>query len=168
MEIKVTRIDATYEGLDALIAGGKMQGKIGWPGDAIHMDPETGNVQPVAYTAIKNEFGYATTTPRGNPAIVPARPFLRNTVSRESTNWLNQMEDGAKKVLDNQYGFDKVLDAVGAQAVQDVIATVFSNPFEPIAELTVKNRIKRGNSHILPLYDTGHMLGTLTNEVESK
>ena len=175
MDVTVTRNQSVSDGLDALIAGGDLVGKIGWTGADIHTNPETGATQQVATTALLNEFGYRTTTPEGKTAIVPARPFLRNTISRESRNWLNDIMRGGELVLDNKITFNAVLEGVTATAVTNVRTTIRSRVAPPLAPYTLKKRlensIRRGGpltSHTIPLLDTGKMLDTLTNEVTTE
>jgi hypothetical protein len=175
MDVTVTKNQATNDGLDALIAGGSLVGKIGWTGADIHTNPETGATQQIATTALLNEFGYITTTPQGNAALVPARPFLRNTISRESRNWLNDIMRGGELVLDTKIAFSAVLEGVTATAVTNVRTTIRSRVAPPLAPLTLRKRlensIRRAGGGIsrgtTPLLDTGHMLNSLTNEVIS-
>ena len=169
MEVKHTRNKSVDEGLEALIAGGSLIGKIGWTASDINVDPETGETQLVAESAIENEFGYLKII--GNSAIhIPSRPFLRNTIRRESASWLNTIEDEAKKVLENKILFDKVLYVVTEEAIEAVRDTVRNRIAPPLAAVTLEKRniYVRGvgiPTGTLPLYNTGHMMQTLTNEV---
>ena len=171
MDVTVTGDKRTRAGLDALIAGGTLVGKIGWTAQDIHTDPETGATQPVAKTALLNEFGYASKL-NGKTTVIPARPFLRNTISRESRNWLNDIMRGGELVHNNQINFNTVLEITTTTAINDVRTTVRARIAPPLAPYTLKQRltnsIRRGGpltSGTLPLLDTGHMLNTLTNEV---
>lgn len=174
MDVTVTRNKQTADGLDALIAGGTLTGKIGWTASDIHIDPETGEIQLVAKSALLNEFGYTKISPSGLTLIrVPARPFLRNTIRRQAYTWLNSMEAGAKKVLDGGVSFSTVLLKTTGEAIEDVRDTVRSRIEPPLAKLTLikRNKYVRGAgipTGTLPLYNTGHMMQTLTNEVTSR
>lgn len=180
MEIKVVHIPSTSQGLDNLIDGGQYTGKIGWTANAIHenVNPRTGQItsQLVAQSALDNEFGKAIKGVNGAGTIIPPRPFLRNTIRRESQNWLDAMSAGAEAVLNNSISFEKVLDDVTKKAVNDVRDTVRSRVEPELSPYTVKQRrIKRAQSYTsiaptgdLPLYDTGHMMQTLENEVTTE
>ena len=167
MEVTIKRNESVADGLDALIAGGSLVGKIGWTDSDIHVD-EDGKTQLVAKTALLNEFGY--TNSKG--FRVPARPFFRNTIRQESNNWLSDIERGAEFVLNNQLRFKDVLLTVTATAVRNVQATIRARVAPPLSPYTLRkrfeNRIKLGlslSNSTVPLVDTGQMVGTLTNEV---
>ena len=170
MKVTVVRNETTQDGLDALISGGKLVGKIGWTASDLHVDDE-GHTQPIAQTAVLNEFGYVNS----KGYVVPARPFFRNTIRRESTNWLQDIERGAELVLDNTISFKTVLQTVTATAVKNVQQTVKSRISPPLAPYTLRkrneSRIRLGlrlSTGTLPLLDTGTMIGTLQNEVTNK
>ena len=156
MEATITRNKSVADGLDALIAGGSLVGKIGWTGSDIHVDPDTGGIQLVAITALQNEFGSFR---------IPSRPFLRNTIRESSTQWLEKMEDDSRRVLDNSFGFDTVLENVTQLAVSDVRTTVQNRVLPQLSPYTLFRRREHGRTGDIPLYDTGHMMQTLTNEV---
>lgn len=172
MEVTLTRNQSVSDNLDALIVGGSLVGKIGWTASDIHEDPLTGRTELVATTALKNEFGFMTHW-NGKDVHVPARPMFRNTIRREVYNWFHTMERGAQFVLDGQIPFEKVLDSVTKEAIQDVRDTVQYRLTPPLSPLTLRLRLTRSimrrsgglASGTLPLYDTGHMMRTLTNEV---
>lgn len=172
MEVTISRNKSVADGLDALIAGGTLVGKIGWTASDIHVDPISKTTQQVAKTALLNEFGFITHW-KGKELHVPARPMFRNTIRRESANWLHTIERGAQFVLNNQISFSQVLDSVTKEAIQDVRDTVQNRLTPPIAPLTLRLRLLRSilrptgrlASGTLPLYETGHMMQTLTNEV---
>src|SRR5271156_565 len=172
MKVTITRNKTVADGLDALIAGGILVGKIGWTASDIHDDPITKTTQQIATTALKNEFGFITHF-KGKDIHVPARPFFRNTIRRESDNWINTIERGAEFVLNNQIKFTQVLDSVTKEAIQDVRDTVQNRLTPPLTPLTLKLRLLRSilrptaklASGTLPLYETGKMMQTLTNEV---
>ena len=168
MDVTVSRNKDTIAGLDALIEGGMLIGKIGWTAGDIHIDEQTGKTQPVAKTALLNEFGYVNTS----GYIVPARPMFRNTISRESNNWLNDIERGAELVLNNQISFKAVLQGVTATAVRNVQDTVKSRIAPPLSPYTLRKRLEsrirlglRLSTGTLPLLDTEQMIGSLSNEV---
>ena len=172
MDVTVARDKKTIDGLNALIAGGSLVGKIGWTASDIHVNPETGEISLVADDAIENEFGYLKSF--GSEFVrIPARPFLRNTIRRESSTWLNTIEDESKKVLNNEIRFDAVLNTVTMDAIEDVRDTVRNRIAPPLSPVTLEKRNKyvRGAgipTGTLPLYNTGHMMQTLTNEVISE
>lgn len=168
MDVTVSRDKDTEQGLEALIAGGDLVGKIGWTAGDVHVDVDTGKTQPVATTALLNEFGYINSDGR----IVPARPMFRNTIARESSNWLNDIERGAGLVLNNSIKFEQVLETVTAEAANNVRETIKARIAPALAPYTLRKRlgarIKLGmrlSSGTIPLLDTGQMVGSLSNEV---
>lgn len=172
MEVTITRNQSVNDGLEALIAGGSLVGKIGWTASDIHTDPLDGSTQPVATTALLNEFGYFTVW-NNKQVYVPPRPMFRNTIRREVSNWFYTIERGAQFVLNNEIKFDQVLRSVTEEAIQDVRDTVQNRLTPPLAPLTLALRLTRSilrptgrlASGTLPLYETGQMMKSLTNEV---
>jgi hypothetical protein len=164
--IKVVRNQQTYAGLQNLIQSARSTAKVGWPDSAQY---DTG--EKVADVALKQEFGGMSEL-KGKTRVIPPRPFLRNTISRENKNWLHAMEEGSKAVLNNSIKFEDVLGFVAAKAVEDVRDTVQAFVPPPLSEYTIKRRADKakpgGKVNDLPLYDTGRMMGTLTSEVEIK
>lgn len=104
---------------------------------------------PVASVAFWNEFGTATT---------PPRPFFRQMIANESGTWGPKM---AKLAAGLKYDGDAVLSMMGEDvkgALQQSINQLTSPELAP-ATIAAKGFSK-------PLIDTGHMLNSITYEVE--
>lgn len=130
----------------------------------------------VAFIAAQNELG--------NPnKKIPARPFLRPTVVRDSNIWKKIGLDGSKKVLKNQLKIEDVLDAIGSKAASGIIRSIRKVYSPSLAESTILARISRsstlkkikGKINISslgnvtkPLIDTGLMLATVAYKVENE
>ena len=107
---------------------------------------------PVAAVAFWNEFG----VPSHNQ---PPRPFFRGMISRESATWPTKM--GQLAVATN-YDGDQVLGLMGEDvkgALQQSINQLSSPPLLP-ATVKAKGFGK-------PLIESGHMLNSVTYEVNS-
>lgn len=161
-------------GIQALLAGGKLRGKIGWTADAVYPDEDNHPGPLVATVARKNEFGGLNNVD-GKVIVVPPRPALRITIAERKQRWLDEMVIGAKMVLQNNIDFKNVLDSVTRHAVSDVRHTVQALVPPPISPATYRRRIGQRILHpglppisTTPLYDTHRMMNTLTNEVVSK
>ena len=174
MEVKVVHNSVVADGLEALIKSGEKVGKVGWTSEAVYEGMFS--TKTVAQVALENEFGTVKKDISGGKMVrIPARPFLRNTIRRESHNWLHAMTEGAKAVLNNASSFEEVLDKTGKQAIDDIHNTVRNRVAPPLAPLTLELRaVKRKSKEKLlptgdlPLYDTGHMMQTLDNEVTTE
>lgn len=114
----------------------------------------TADGQKVAQYAAWNEFG---------TRHIPARPFMRNTVSNSAGEWkqlltgqLSAHPDGAKAAM----------FIIGERMSEDIKSTIQAGDFTPLAEQTVERKMKAGKKEPgTPLIDTGTMLKAVSYEV---
>lgn len=146
--------------LEKLIADAKKkQASVGWFESAKYMDGT-----PVAYVATIQEFGYA-------PKNIPARPFMRPTITAKGSEWKDIAKQGAKAVLSGSYTIDGLFEIIGQKAAGDIREAISKISDPALKQSTIdarKRRAKSGNASVKPLVDTGHMIGTLTSIVEDK
>lgn len=122
---------------------------------------------PVASVAATQEYGYPS---KG----IPARPFVRPTIAAEENSWKAIAKEGSKQVLAGNQDIGDVMEAIGMKAAGDIrkaITLVFEPPLSPrtiAARLARLSDKKTVGGLTKPLIDTGIMLGTLTNTVESE
>lgn len=124
-----------------------VQARIGWFESAKYPDGT-----PVAYVAAIHEFG--TTT-------IPARPFMRPTLTEKRPAWMKLLENGAREVLRGNQSASAVLELVALKAAGDIRKTIASITSPPLSPITVA---RKGNSK--PLIDTGQMFQSITGVVE--
>ena len=145
--------------------------KVGWINGAHYDDGAQ-----VAGVAEQNEFG--------NPnKHIPARPFMRPTVSREQNNWQKIADDGGKKIIKGSLTVDSVLDLLGQKVTGDIKDSIKAVYYPALAERTVLARIERSSklSRIKgpiksatlgnvtkPLIDTALMFDSITHEITSE
>ena len=142
--------------------------KIGWFPSAQYDNPER---TPVAAVAAQNEYG--------NPSKrIPARPFIRPAIIRDSRKWLDLGESGVKAVLDGKTTINHVLEAIG-QTVRADIQSSIARVYTPVLkQRTIEARLARRSSTgrlnkiqaqsiSKPLIDTGHMQATVSYEISS-
>lgn len=143
--------------------------KIGWFPSARYDNDEN---TPVAEVAAQNEFG----NPNKN---IPARPFIRPAIARDSKNWASIGSRGMKALLANKTTVNAILTNIGERAVQDIqysISQVYSPALSPV---TIEARLARRNHRgklnrtqartiTKPLIDTSHMRDTVSFELSSE
>lgn len=108
----------------------------------------------VATVAVENEYG----VPERNQ---PARPFFRNAISMHEADWKDLITRGFK--VGQSWG--NIIEVLGATIVADVKGSIIQLVDPPIAQFTIDQRVKRGNTSIKPLEDTKTMLNDVTYEV---
>jgi hypothetical protein len=174
MEQLAINLDKALKDLEKKVA------KVGWFKGARYNDKKQ---TPVAYVAAIHEFGY----PSKN---IPARPFLRPTLSNKKQEWKELAFKLSKLVLKGQKTADEMMETIGLKAVGDITKTI-KNIWSPaLKPSTINNRIRKYSSDpqlkestrkirkkevqrfvsaglYKPLEDTGHMIATITNVVES-
>ena len=94
--------------------------------------------------------------------IIPARPFMRPTIAKQSKHWgviVRQLVKPDAKAED-------VIELVGLRMQGDIRQTITEIVNPPLAEFTREQRRARGNGSEKPLNDTGYMLATLTSMVQ--
>ena len=107
---------------------------------------------PVAMVAAIQDFG----APR---AGIPPRPFFRNMIAAKQKEW-----PGAIAALLKQKKWDAAaaLDVAGAAIAGQLRQSIVDTNSPPLAESTIR---RKGSSK--PLVDTGHMLNSISHEVET-
>lgn len=103
----------------------------------------------VAEVAYFNEFGTSRT---------PSRPFFRRMIADKSPTWPAQMAKAAKAA---KYDGAKVLALMGEEIKGQLQASIRDMQSPPLADSTVKAK-----GFAKPLIDTGHMLNSITYDVE--
>jgi hypothetical protein len=90
----------------------------------------------IAYVAVIHEFGA--------PEVgIPQRSFLRSTRNAKRDVWAKDLAEGAQAVAQKRITLDGMLDAVGAAAAADVVATIAARIPPPLKPATVAARIRR-------------------------
>ena len=150
---------------------------------------------PVAYIACVMEYGAHINHPGGTPykmgpngaifvskaagaglpvtkphaIVIPPRPFMRPTVTRERQNWLNLMTSGAKAVLaGNETGYS-VMDKIGQRAAADIAVSIRNVTEPPLKPGTIAARKRRHADQTTlglldkPLEDSGKMFEEVTH-----
>lgn len=142
----------------------KKVGKVGWFENSRYPDKDS---TQVAYVAAQNEYG--------NPnKHIPARPFMRPTISESQDIWRKVAMQGAKNILRGDQTSHDVLEMIGLKAAGDIRKTISKVMEPPLAQRTIQARLDRYKdkktvgSLTKPLIDTGIMYGTLTNVVEDE
>jgi len=138
------------------------QAAVGWFSTAKYPESSV----PVAYVASIHEFGY----PEGN---IPARSFVRATMSEKSKGWSVLLAKGSKSVMDGKHTATNMYELMGLQVAGDIRKTLATAQFAPLADSTIAARAhKRGVTidevNKDPLHDTGYMQTSLTNQVTDK
>lgn len=138
-----------------------LQSRVGWFEAAKYTDGT-----PVAYIASIHEYGY----PEGG---IPARSFFRPAIEANRQAWINNMRGAAKKVADGSITPYEAMEFVTSGAEGDIRKSLTSVNSPPLKESTLRARAHRDKVPVAqvstkPLNDTGHMLATLTSQVERK
>lgn len=147
--------------------------KVGWFAGNSYPDetnPKTNKTtvgQPVAQVAVTQEYGDPVKR-------IPPRPFMSTTISQKKNEWTKLLLSGSKAVLAGNENPESVMTAVGSLAAGEIRKTI-TNIYTPeLSQRTIYNRQhRRSDKKTLgnldkPLVDTGHMLNTLTFQVEGK
>ncbi len=136
------------------------QAKVGWFEGSKYEDGT-----PVAGVAAQNEFG--------NPAKrIPARPFMRPTITEKETAWGAIAERGVRAVLASQATTQDVMELLAKTAVFDIQKTIAALQTPELSPVTIKHRLERKSDKktvgalTKPLIDTNHMFSTINHEIE--
>ena len=140
---------------------GKAQLKVGWNENERYDDGES-----VAGIAAQNEFG--------NPMrSIPPRPFMRPAMQTNRIKWAKVAAQETKKMLNNTSNIPQSLNILGLVVQGDIAKAIQEVTSPPLKESTIRARLrgkKQGKSVSLsiakPLVDTGHMLQTITSEIQ--
>lgn len=171
-EVRRTTSSDGYQLLESINHLTNKSLKVGW----INGSHYIASKESVAKVAEQNEFG--------NPnKHIPARPFMRPTITRESVKWQKLVDDGGKKILKGALTVDNVLNLLGQKVTGDIKESIKAVYYPALAERTVLARIERSSklSRIKgqikektlgnvtkPLIDTGIMFNTITHEITSE
>lgn len=125
-----------FKALTAFLEGMEgVQSKAGWFESAKYPDGT-----PVAAAAQWNEFGVPSRS-------IPARPFMRPTVSENQQAWADDAGKLSKRVVDGKMTPFDAMDALALKAVGDIVKTisqVYDPPLSPITLLARKRRQEGG------------------------
>lgn len=138
--------------------GAKKTAKSGWFPNNKYSDGKF-----VAQVAAQNEFGTDK---------IPARPFVRPTISEKKREWAVISEVLAKKLIDGQIDFNTFFNQFILVVEGDVRDKIRSIQEPALAESTIKARLsklksgKRTGTLEKPLIDTAIMINSLTKIVE--
>lgn len=99
---------------------------------------------------------------------IPARAPLRRTFENGSV--LKGIADRTQKLIaanfkDGQFNFDAILNGIGEDMVGSLKETIMKGQTVPLAERTIKARLKKGITSDLPLVETAQMMNSLQYEV---
>lgn len=144
---------------------GSMETQVGWFEGARYGATKYGPGMHVAYVAAIQEYGYAA-------GGIPPRSFMRTTAVEKRGAWIAVAENGARSMIVGNASPLDVMEGIGQQAEGDVRAKIASIQEPPLAEETVKARLRKladgatiGNL-TKPLVETGYMLASLTSAVK--
>jgi len=134
-----------------------------------HKDAKYDNGTQVATVAAVQEFGY----PEKN---IPARPFMRPTITKKMASWKSLMQTLAKKVIAGEITVDDALISIGARSAENFREAIKEIKTPPIAESTRRARerkrnLKKGSlseTGAKPLVDSGIMIGAMTSKLETR
>lgn len=130
--------------------------KVGILGGATYSGEEGTEVgESVAYVAIKNEFGHGRT---------PPRPFFRSTIEAKRNDWARDVGRFIKAGLT----IDGALNSVGQNMTMDIVSTIKTGDFTPLAAMTIKRKTELGRKNpSAPLQDSMTMIKAISHEVTS-
>lgn len=133
----VKRTGSLDQALNRLLASNEMHVKVGVLENSKY--PDGTSVPTVAY---KNEYGWANT---------PPRPFFRDTIKEQKSNWAELARKGIKA----GYSIDRVLGLVGAQMQTDIQYSImtFTTP-ENSAYTVAKKGFQAPLRHTLLMHDS--------------
>lgn len=122
---------------------------IGIPGDSMHA-AEKGEA-PISNAVLGYRFEH------GDPETnLPARPHLVPGVESIRDQAHARYQAGLKAAfLGDLAAPEKALHAIGILAVNAVQAQITEGAFAPLAERTIRGRLRRGRTGTKPLLDTG-------------
>lgn len=113
---------------------------------------------PVALVAAANEFGKMVTTKTGESYFQLPRPFFRNMISANSTQWPGEF---SQLIRASNFDARLSLGLMGERIKNQLQGSIreFNSP--PLAESTIKRK-----GFDKPLIDSDHMLNSVDYSVE--
>lgn len=153
--MKVTVTGGTkYKAVLEKIARLKVSCRAGIPAGATTTDG-----QSIPEYAVYNELGTSR---------IPARPFMRQTASNHTDDWLQIVSSRLKYNEITRDNAKRVMGLTGEAMKSHIQETIQKGTFAPNAPKTVANKRRKGKvepDH--PLIDTGQMLASIISEVKS-
>jgi len=118
----------------------------------------------VAYVAYIQEMGSPSKK-------IPARPFLRPTISEQKNKWNEIAKKYSKLIIKGDSTAKDMFEVIGQTArfdIQKKIKSIWSPPLSKRTIQARKNRSSTGEATNKPLIDTSLMWSTITNSVENE
>lgn len=141
------------------IAGAKkirnVRMNVGWFEDSKYNDNT--KIGDVAYY---QEYG----TSKG----IPQRPFMRPAQMENEELWQKLFTQEVKKSVERGEPIKQAMERLGLVVQGDIQKAITDVMEPPLKESTIKGRLRRGNTSVKPLVDTGMMLATVQHKVEEK
>ncbi|MDR0805949.1 MAG: hypothetical protein LBN41_04265 [Enterobacteriaceae bacterium] len=153
MTDKLAKMEAVFDALD------KKQIKVGFFDSAKYTDGTS-----IAYIAAIQELGY----PEGG---IPARPFIRPSITKNKSKYARGFYSAAKKALSGESDITSGLSIIGDVAVGDIkegIEAVITPELKPATIAARARKHSKGKATSKPLVYTGKMLESVTHAVEDK
>lgn len=135
---------------------------IGIPGESMH--PGEKGEEPISNAVLGYLFEY------GQPEMnLPARPHLVPGIESIRDAAVKVLANGATAAIKGDLSaVDRALNKVGLMGVSAVQAKITEGDFAPLAERTIKGRLRRGRTGTKPLIDTGAYRRAFTYTIEAR
>lgn len=140
------RLEGALEKISRLIGGGGFV-RVGFLESATYPGGT-----PVAMVAVMLDLGAPA-------AGIPPRPFFRNMIVDKSPEWGSAI---GGLLTANNYDIEKVLSLAGEAIAGQLRQSIVDTNSPPLAESTIRRK-----GHSKPLVDTGHMLQSVSYEVQT-
>lgn len=102
----------------------------------------------------------------GHTITIPARPFMRSTVQAQEDAWAKAFADAIFAKAHERDAVVRGLNLLGRKMQDDIVATIKSNLAPDNAESTKRRKNAKGAGKGT-LIDKGHLLKSISYEVES-
>ncbi len=145
----------------ALRTMGKKDLKVGWFSTNRYDDDKA---TPVAYIATIHEFG-------SEKAGIPARPFMRPTVTREEQNWRRFIALETKKILAGGQTIEGLFEALGLGISGEIGRSIMDVTEPKLDDATIRAKMKKKSDKSTqgslgkPLIETKLMYNSVTYTV---
>ena len=113
----------------------------------------------------KSDFAQDVTV-GGHTITIPARPFMRSTVEAQKDAWAKAFADAFVAKAHERDAVVRGLNLLGRKMQDDIVATIKSNLAPDKAESTKRRKNAKGAGKGT-LIDKGHLLKSISYEVES-
>ena len=113
----------------------------------------------------KSDFAQDVTV-GGHTITIPARPFMRSTVEAQKDAWAKAFADAFVAKAHERDAVVRGLNLLGRKMQDDIVATIKSNLAPDNAESTKRRKNAKGAGKGT-LIDKGHLLKSISYEVES-